>query len=61
MYIDLISVISLVMIFEGILPFLNPELWKKFMLLILKQSNLFLRIMGLISMISGVFLLYVFR
>jgi uncharacterized protein YjeT (DUF2065 family) len=50
--------IALVLIFEGILPFLSPRLWRRAMQHMLMQSDRALHVMGFVSMIIGVALLY---
>jgi uncharacterized protein YjeT (DUF2065 family) len=50
--------VALVMIFEGILPFLSPRLWRRAMQYMMMQSDLSLHVMGFVSMILGVALLY---
>lgn len=50
--------LALVMIFEGILPFLSPRLWRRAMQYMMMQSDRALHMMGLISMVLGVVLLY---
>jgi uncharacterized protein YjeT (DUF2065 family) len=50
--------VALVMIFEGVLPFLSPRLWRRAMQYMMMQSDLSLHVMGFVSMILGVALLY---
>ena len=50
--------LALVMVFEGILPFLSPRLWRRAMQHMMMQSDRSLHVMGLVSMILGVVLLY---
>lgn len=58
MYQDLFVALALVLVIEGILPFLKPEGWRSMMSTIARQSDKALRIFGLISMVMGVLLLY---
>lgn len=53
-----IQAIALVFIFEGIMPFIKPTLWRKFLTMIIGQSDKAMRIYGLISMLMGVGILY---
>lgn len=53
--------ISLLMIVEGVLPFLAPNIWRKVMLKAVNSSNLNLRILGAVSMFIGLSLLYFAR
>ena len=50
--------VSLVLVFEGILPFINPTAYKKTMLQVVKMPDSNLRTMGLITMLAGVTMLY---
>lgn len=55
---DLFAALALVMIIEGIIPFLSPRGFKESMLKILQMDDRALRMMGLLSMGAGVILLY---
>ncbi len=61
MWNDLFAAIALLMVFEGIMPFVNPAKWRQAIRLIAEQSDSALRIMGLTSMLAGAALLYVIR
>ena len=61
MWQDLFAALALVFVFEGMLPFLRPEAWRRTMGRIADQTDTSLRIIGLISMLMGVVLLYVIR
>ncbi len=50
--------VALVMVFEGILPFLSPRLWRRTMQQMMMQGDRTLQVMGFISMVLGVILLY---
>jgi uncharacterized protein YjeT (DUF2065 family) len=50
--------VALVLVFEGILPFLSPRLWRRAMQHMLMQDDRALHVMGLVSMLAGVILLY---
>ena len=54
----LLIAFSLLLVLEGIWPFLKPEGTRRAMLMIADQDNRSLRIMGLISMVAGVVMLY---
>jgi uncharacterized protein YjeT (DUF2065 family) len=58
MWHDLWVAMALLLVLEGIWPFLNPDSMRKMLLVLIQQDNRSLRISGLISMISGVVLLY---
>ena len=48
-----ITAIGLLFVFEGILPFLSPPMWRQLMQRMALQSDHALRIMGLVSMLVG--------
>jgi uncharacterized protein YjeT (DUF2065 family) len=50
--------IALILIFEGMLPFLSPRLWRRTMQQMLMQSDRALHVIGFLSMVMGVILLY---
>ena len=54
---DLFTAIALMLIFEGILPFLNPDRYRNMLEMMEKISNSQLRSMGLIVMAVGAVLL----
>ena len=55
---NIVIALALVMIAEGILPFLSPKTWRKLALNIARQDDHAMRIMGLISMVAGLVTLY---
>ena len=55
---DLAVAVSLVLVIEGVLPFLSPASWRQMARQMITLNNTGLRIMGLISMLSGLALLY---
>ena len=55
---DLIRAIALVLVIEGILPFLSPDGWRQAMLQAGRLSDKALRGVGLSSMLIGVLILY---
>ncbi len=61
MWIELGVALSLVFIIEGILPFLYPRLWRDIVAQAAALGNAQLRIVGLISMLSGLALLSFLR
>jgi len=52
---------SLVLVIEGILPFLSPNRWRSLAAVIADVDNGTLRTLGLVSMLVGTALLYVVR
>ncbi|WP_188150049.1 DUF2065 domain-containing protein [Teredinibacter waterburyi] len=57
MWQNLAQAICLVLIIEGILPFLYPSRWRQLVASMALQSDRKLRVMGLVSMLIGVGLL----
>lgn len=58
MWEELWIAIALILVIEGFMPFLNPAGWRKTLRMVSEMDDETLRIIGLISMISGVILLY---
>jgi len=58
MWDSLFIALALILIIEGILPFLNPAGLRKSLLLITQMDDRTMRIGGLVSMLAGVALLY---
>ncbi len=58
MWHDLWVALALLLVIEGVWPFLSPDSMRKAMQLISKQDNRSLRFAGLISMLVGVGFLY---
>ena len=52
--------VAVILIFEGIFPFVSPSLWKDMFKRLVKMSNGQIRFIGLSSMLLGVVLLYIF-
>lgn len=59
MWRDLGIAISLMLVVEGIIPFLYPGRWRALVATLAEVDNATLRLVGLGSMIAGVVLLYV--
>lgn len=58
---DLAVAFALVMVLEGIFPFISPKAWRKMFAEIVTLSNSTVRIMGLISMLAGLLLLFMVK
>ena len=56
----LASAIALVLIFEGLLPFLNPGAWRRVFERALQMSDAQIRLLGLSSLGVGVVVLLIF-
>ncbi|TDR23795.1 DUF2065 domain-containing protein [Marinicella litoralis] len=49
----IIAAIALVMIFEGLLPFIAPKVWKNMLLQLAQMEDIHLRIFGATMMVAG--------
>lgn len=58
MWQDLWVAIALLLVIEGVMPFLSPEALRRALLLISQMNDNALRFTGLTSMVLGVVLLY---
>lgn len=58
LWLHFLSALALVLVIEGILPFLSPLRWKRLMHTVMQQKDKNIRIMGLVSMLVGLVLLY---
>lgn len=58
---DLLAALALVLVIEGLMPFLSPSRFRQTMERIAQTSDQALRVIGLGSMIAGVGLLYLVR
>ncbi len=61
MWHDLLTAAALVLVIEGILPFANPDGYRRAMRLMAEQEDRTLRIGGLISMLIGAVLVFLIR
>ncbi len=57
----LIEALALMMVLEGLLPFLSPGRLREALLLVVRMDDRSLRLLGLTSMVLGVLLLYAMR
>lgn len=55
---ELVRAVGLVLVIEGILPFLYPKRWRGLVAMLATVDDKSLRTMGLLSMAIGVGLLY---
>ena len=58
MWVTITTALALVLVFEGIMPFLNPAAWRRMLAMVAQLNDATLRAIGLTSMIMGVLLLY---
>lgn len=61
MFDDLLAALALMLVVEGIFPFLNPAALRRTLQAIGEMDDRSLRITGLMSMLAGVVLLYLAR
>ena len=61
MWDDLFAAVALLLVFEGIMPFVSPSKWRQYLKIIIEQPDRTLRTIGLVSMLMGAFLLIVVR
>lgn len=58
---DLLAALALMLVVEGVLPFLSPNGFRRTLQSIGQMDDRGLRVMGLVSMLAGVLLLYLVR
>ncbi len=58
MWESIIPALALVLVFEGMLPFMSPEKWRQAMSQAAQLPDNVLRGMGFVSMLAGVVILY---
>lgn len=58
---DLMAAMALVLVLEGVLPFLNPMAWRRMMIQAVQLTDGALRFIGLSGMLLGLLLLYLIR
>jgi len=61
MWQELLVAVALMLVIEGILPFLSPTKMRGILLRMLEMDDKSLRISGLLSMVIGVIMLYTFH
>jgi uncharacterized protein YjeT (DUF2065 family) len=54
----LLAALALMLVLEGVLPFLAPRLWRETFIRLVQLPDHQLRFIGLTSMIAGVLLLF---
>ena len=58
---DLLAALALVLVIEGMVPFLNPQSLRRMLEMVSQLDDRTLRIMGFVSMMFGVVMLYIVR
>lgn len=57
----LLTAVALMLVIEGVLPFLVPVVWRETFRRLIEMSDGQIRFIGLTSMLSGLVLLYLAR
>ncbi len=57
----LVPALALMLVIEGLLPFLSPATWREAFTRMTQLNDGQIRFMGLISMLAGLLLLFLFR
>jgi len=58
---ELLSALALVLVIEGIMPFISPKGWRETMIQASRLEDKTLRTIGFASMLVGAFLLFLMR
>ena len=58
---DILTALALVLVIEGILPFIGPGRYRQMVAQIVRLSDSQLRTFGLTAMIAGIVLLFIVR
>lgn len=58
---DMIRAVGLMLVFEGVLPFLMPERWQRLLLSMTSIDQRYIRAVGLTSMLLGLSMLIFMR
>ena len=61
MWNELLAAIALVLVLEGIIPFLAPDKFRQTMAKLTQMPDQVLRVIGLASMTAGILFLYILR
>ena len=61
MWNELAIALCLVLVIEGIMPFLYPRRWRALAMTLAEVSDNSMRVAGLVSMLTGTLLLYLIR
>lgn len=58
---ELAIAFCLMLIIEGIIPFLAPHRWRKMVVMVAQVDDFNMRVMGLLSMLAGTGILYLIK
>ena len=61
MWESIVPALALMLVFEGMLPFISPKNWRNAMSQAAQQPDNVLRTLGFLSMLVGVIVLYLVR
>lgn len=58
---EILTAVALLLVLEGMLPFVRPDRYKQLVAQIVRLSDNQLRNFGLVAMVAGLLLLYIVR
>ena len=58
---DMFAAFALFLVFEGLMPFVSPANWRKSLMMVFQLQDSQLRLVGLASIVAGLFLLLIVR
>jgi uncharacterized protein YjeT (DUF2065 family) len=61
MFENLLTAFALMLVFEGILPFLSPGFWRETLRRVVSMADGQIRFLGLVSILIGIFFLVVLK
>ena len=61
MWNDILVAVALVLVFEGIIPFIAPDKFRQALAQLIQMPDQAIRIIGLVSMTLGILFLYILR
>ena len=61
MWNELLAAVALVLVLEGIIPFIAPDKFRQTMAKLTQMPDQVLRVIGLASMTAGILFLYILR
>ena len=61
MWNDILVAVALVLVLEGIIPFIAPDKFRQALAQLIQMPNQAIRIIGLVSMTLGILFLYILR
>ncbi len=59
MWTIILTAIALMLILEGVFPFLSPEKWRQVVIMVIQMKTSEIRFIGLTSMLAGLLILFI--